>query len=107
MNDKLSRIAERRRQLVAQSAAQRIGIADSIDTWRAPLALADRAVSLLYAVRRHPVFFSAITIAFTLLPQGRLAIWLRRGWLGAQIGYALLAKPGATTRREPVSGNKR
>ncbi|MDP1644838.1 MAG: hypothetical protein Q8K35_07330 [Thiobacillus sp.] len=40
MNKKLAHLAERRSQLVAQSAAQRTVLAHNLEPWRARLALA-------------------------------------------------------------------
>jgi len=46
MNEKLLRLAERRERLIAQAAAQRVALAQSIEPWRIPLAVADQGLGI-------------------------------------------------------------
>lgn len=90
MNSALIRIAERRERLVAQSAEQRRGLAQSAASWRAPLALADRAIGTLRIVKRHPGWVLGAVLVFVVLRPGRAARWGRSVWAGWQIGRKLL-----------------
>jgi hypothetical protein len=56
MNKKLRNLAERRESLVAEAAAQRLLIAQNIETWRTPLGLADRGLAAVSYIKSHPVW---------------------------------------------------
>jgi hypothetical protein len=89
MNQKLTRLAERRSQLVAQAAVQRINLAHDMEPWRARLALVDRGVNVVRYVRRHPALLvGAALLLFALRPRHAVK-WLQRGWLVWQVGRRL------------------
>ncbi len=56
MKQTLIQLAERREHLIARVAAQRVALADVIEPWRAPLALADQGLFALRFLKRHPVW---------------------------------------------------
>ncbi len=92
MNSALTRLAERRERLVAQSAEQRIALAQNAAPWRAPLALADRGVEALRTIRRHPGLLLAATLALVALRPGRAERWTRFAWVGWQVGRKFLGR---------------
>ena len=85
MNEKLTLLAERRAQLVAQAEMQRTVLAQSIEPWRTPLAWADRGLDALRVFRRHPVWLPAGVATLAALRLDRLGKWLQRGWLTWQV----------------------
>ena len=89
MNKKLTHLAERRRQLIAQAAAQRTALAHDVAPWRARLALADRGVAALRYIGRHPVLIVGAALLLAALRPQRAGKWLQRGWLVWQIGRRL------------------
>lgn len=89
MNNKLAQLAERRRQLVAQAAAQRTALAHDLEPWRARLALVDRGVAVLCYIRRHPALTMGATLLLAALRPGRAGKWLQHGWVAWQLARRL------------------
>ena len=89
MNDKLIRLAERRERLVAQAAAQRMALAQNIEPWRIPLALADQGLAALRFIKSHPAWIVSGGVLLAALRPGRVGKWLRRGWVTWQIMHKL------------------
>ena len=89
MNKKLLRLAERRERLVAQTAAQRVALAENIEPWRMPLALADQGLSVLRYIGRHPEWIAGIVVLIVALRPGRAGKWLGRGWMTWQVVHKL------------------
>ena len=85
MSDKLIRLAERRERLIAQAAAQRMALAQNIEPWRVPLALADQGLTALRYIKSHPAWIVGGGILFAMLRPGSVGKWLRRGWVTWQI----------------------
>jgi len=85
MSDKLTQLARRREHLVAQAAAQRMALAQNIEPWRTPLALADQGLAALRFVRSHPVWIIGGGVLLTALRPGHVWKWLRRSWVAWQI----------------------
>ncbi|MBU1665853.1 MAG: YqjK-like family protein [Gammaproteobacteria bacterium] len=85
MRKNLAQLAERRERLVAQAAAQRTALAESIEPWRTPLAWADRGLEMLSVLKRHPVWLVGGVAAFAALRVNRAGKWLRRGWVTWQV----------------------
>lgn len=85
MNEKLTRLAERRERLVAQIAAQRTALAQNIEPWRTPLALADRGLAALRYVRSHPAWIVGGGILFAAVRPARAGKWLGLGWAAWKI----------------------
>jgi hypothetical protein len=91
MNGKLIRLAERRERLIAQAAAQRVALAQSIEPWRTPLALADQGLAALRYIKRNPAWIVGGVVLLAALRPGRAGKWLRRGWVTWQIMQKLRA----------------
>ena len=89
INRELTRLAARRRQLVAQAAAQRTVLAQGMVSWRPRLALADRGIAVFRYVRRYPALLAVSGLLLTALRPQRAAGWLQRGWLLWQVGSSL------------------
>ncbi|MBI3432926.1 MAG: YqjK-like family protein [Hydrogenophilales bacterium] len=86
MNRTLNRLAARRESLVAQAAAQRNALAQNVAPWRAPLALADRSVEAIRALRRHPALLLGTALVFVAWRPQRVGKWPRMLWAGWRIG---------------------
>ena len=89
MNQKLTRLAERRRRLVAQAAAQRTALAHNVAPWRSRLALVDQGVAVFRFIGRHPALMVGAALVLAALRPRRAGKWLQRGWLVWQIGRRL------------------
>ncbi len=86
-----SRQSIRREHLVTQAALQRTVLAQGIEPWRAPLALADQGLAALRIIRAHPAWVIGGLILLAGLRRGRGGKWLQRGWLTSQFVRALRA----------------
>jgi hypothetical protein len=89
MNQKLAQLAERRRQLVAQAAAQRTALASNLEPWRPRLALVDQGVAMFRYIGRHPAWMVGAALLLVALRPRRARKWLQRGWLVWQVGRRL------------------
>lgn len=85
MNAELERIAERRRLLVSQAAAQRFVLAREMAQWKPRLALADRGIAVFRYVRRYPALIAGAGVVAALLRPCLSMIWLQRGLLAWQL----------------------
>lgn len=105
MNAKLTELAMRRERLVARSAEQRSALAGNARGLQAPLQVADRALSIIAFVRRHPLItLAGGALAFALRPR-RAGLWLRRGWLLWRLARVVERWAGAPAdrRRKPAA----
>jgi len=89
MNQNLIRLAERRERLVARAAAQRMALAQSIEPWRIPLAVADQGLAALRFLKRHPAWIVGGGVLIAALRPVRVVKWLRRGWVAWQLMHRL------------------
>ena len=89
MNKKLIRLAERRERLVTRAAEQRVALAQNIEPYRLPLALADQGINALRYIRSHPEWLVGVVVLFAALRPGRVGKWLKRGLVPLQIMYTL------------------
>ena len=89
MNKTLTRLAERRTQLVTQAAAQRTALAHDLEPWRARLALADQGIAVIRYVKRHPALLAGAALLIAALSPRHVGTWLRRGWVVWQFGRRL------------------
>lgn len=89
MSEKLIRLAERRERLVAQAAAQRMALAQSIEPWRTPLARVDQGFALLRYIKCHPAWIAGGVALLAALRLGRAGKWLGRGWVTWQMMHKL------------------
>jgi len=79
MNKSLLRIAVRRERIVAQAASQRRTLAQNVEPWRMPLAVADQCITAGRYLKRHPEGIVGIAVLLVALRPRRIAIWLERG----------------------------
>ena len=92
MNPKLTQLAERRRHLVAQAAAQRTALAHNMEPWRSRLALVDRGVAVFRTIGRHPGWIVGAALLLVALRPRRAGKWLQRALLVWQIGRRLRSR---------------
>lgn len=90
MNEKLAYLAERRRQLVAQTAAQRSALAQHLEPWRPPLALVDRGLAVVRYCKQHPALVSGASVALlSMMRLTHVGKWLQGGWAAFQVARNL------------------
>lgn len=89
MNARLRLLSERRERLVEQAAMQRQALARHIEPWRVPLALADRGLTALRRVKRHPEWLVGAVLLLAALRPRRVGKWLGRGWVSWQMMHRL------------------
>jgi len=89
MNKKSILLAERRERLVAQAAAQRMTLAQSVEPWRIPLARVDRGLAALRYIKNHPAWIVGGVVLLAALRPGRAGKWLGRGWVTWQMMHKL------------------
>jgi hypothetical protein len=92
MNPNLTRLAEQRERLVAQAAAQRTALANAVEPWRTPLAIADQGLAALRFIKRHPVWIIGGAVLFAAVRPGSAGKWLGRGWLTWRVVQQLRGK---------------
>ena len=86
MNKKLLKLAQRRERLVLEAAKQRVHIAQTVDAWRAPLALADQGLAAFSFIKQHPIFLAASTaILVRLVRKSFIGKWFGRGMMAWQL----------------------
>jgi YqjK-like protein len=93
MRNKLTNLAKRREHLVAQAAGQRLLLAQSVEAWRAPLALADRGLAVVSYIKIHPAWMVGTSVALlTVARPSRVGKWFQRGWVAWQVVRRLRGK---------------
>jgi len=92
MNDKLLWLNERRERLVAQAAMQRRALAQNIEPWHTPLALADQGLATLRHIKRHPEWIIGGVALLAVLRPRHVGKWLGRGWVSWQVMQRLRIK---------------
>jgi YqjK-like protein len=85
MSEKLTRLAKRRAALVARSAHQRETVARAAEAWHKPLALADRGISALGHLVKHPLLMAGSVAVVVALRPRKILRWAQRGWLAWRI----------------------
>lgn len=94
MNHKLTELAERRARLVAQAEAQRVTLAQSMQRWRKPLAIADQGVAAVRYVRSHPALLVGAGVFLVALRPKRALAWLQRGLVAWKVLRKIRAARG-------------
>jgi YqjK-like protein len=90
MNKRLLILAQRRDYLVLQAAKQRALLAQTIEVWRAPLALADQGLAVISFIKKHPILIAGSSaVLVRLLRKSFIGKWFGRGLLGWQIARKL------------------
>jgi hypothetical protein len=86
MNKKLLKLAQRRERLILKAAEQRVQLAQVVDVWRAPLALADQGFAAISFIRKHPILAAGSSaILVKLLRKSFIGKWFSRGMMAWQL----------------------
>jgi hypothetical protein len=89
MKKKLATIAERRQRLVAQVEEQRGTLVKNIKPLHGSLNLADKSLTIMSYVKKHPVLVMSITALVGMLRPTRTVKWLRRSWIASLMMWGL------------------
>jgi dihydropteroate synthase len=93
MNKKLQILAQRRERLVLVAAKQRAQLAQAVDVWRAPLALADQGLAAMSFIRKHPILMAGGTaVLVRLVRKSFIGKWFSRGMIALQLARKLHSK---------------
>jgi len=84
MKSHTTSLVDRRKRLLAQAAAQRTALAQSIEPWRPTLAVVDQGLTALRYVKRHPLLLAGGIALIAVVRPGRSWSWLQRGMLAWQ-----------------------
>lgn len=80
MNEKLLKLAQRREHLVLEAAKQRVQLAQAVEVWREPLALAEQGLAAISFIKKHPILMAASTaVLVRLVRKSFMGKWLGRG----------------------------
>lgn len=103
MNYRSEDLAAKRERLVARAAAQRVELAHQMAPWRARLAVADKGVSVVRMVGRHPLLVAGAALLLAVWRPRRTVKVLQYGWVAWQLVRELRARPlGATPLRRGI-----
>jgi len=89
-------LAAKRQRLVAKAAVQRVELAHQIQPWRARLAVADKGVSIVRTVGRHPLLLAGAAMLLAVWRPRRTVKVLQYGWVAWQLVRELRAQPLGT-----------
>lgn len=82
MNSRAELLEWKRRQLIAESEAQRIELASQMQSWGHTLESARIGLRIIDRLRTHPMWIAALTLGFTAIRPRRLSSLLRLGTSG-------------------------
>lgn len=86
MNKKILKLAQRRERLVLDAAKQRVQLAQSIEVWREPLALADQGLAAINFIKKHPILMAGSTAVLArLFRKSFIGKWSGRGMMAWQL----------------------
>jgi hypothetical protein len=80
MNERMHELRQRRAELLARIEAQRGQVAEIGSSWKGPLALADRGVSIVRFLRAHPLVLAGVAV-LVVLPRRNAVGLFNRAWL--------------------------
>lgn len=97
---RLAQVRARRERLVAKAAAQREEMALLLTPWQAPLAVADRGVTVAAYLRAHPAIVIVAVAALVVLAPKRafrlarraFAVWRGYRWAAKALHQAIPAR---------------
>lgn len=93
MNKKLLKLAKRREYLVAKAESQRMQLAQAVDVWRAPLALADQGIALISYIKKHPILVAGSSaVLVKLLRKSFIGKCFSRGLFALQLARKVHSK---------------
>lgn len=82
MNEKLLKLAQRREHLVLEAAKQRVQLAQAVEVWREPLALAEQGLAAIRLIKKHPILMATSTaVLVRLVRKSFMGKWLGRGMM--------------------------
>ena len=85
MNEDLLKLARRREYLVSEAAKQRVHLAQAVEAWREPLALAEQGLAAISYIKKHPILIAASSaVLVRLLRKSFIGKWLGRGMMAWQ-----------------------
>lgn len=86
MNRKLHILAQRRERLLLEAAQQRLQLAQAIEAWRGPLALANQGLATISFIKNHPFYVAGISVVFVrLFRKSFIGRWFSRGKIALQL----------------------
>lgn len=86
MNEKLLKLTQRRERLVLEAAKQRVQLAQAIEVWREPLALAEQGLAIIRFIKKHPILMAASTaLLVRMVRKSFIGKWLGRGMMAWQL----------------------
>ena len=86
MNENLLKLARRREHLVLEAAKQRVQLAQAVEVWREPLALAEQGLAAISFIKKHPILIAASTaVLVRLVRKSFMGKWLGRGMMAWQL----------------------
>lgn len=86
MNKKLLKLAQRREHLVSEAEKQRNQLAQTVDTLRAPLAMADKGLAAIRYIKAHPLLMAGGgAVLMKVLRPSRIGKWFGRGLFAWQM----------------------
>jgi YqjK-like protein len=94
MNNKRIQFAERRAALVSKAAQQRMQLAASFETIRAPLALADQGLNAVKNIANHPFIIAGVVALAVVVKPKRWIFILESGWMAWRLALAAKRKLG-------------
>ncbi|MBC7983432.1 MAG: YqjK-like family protein [Candidatus Obscuribacterales bacterium] len=77
----IRRFAQRRGEMIAQAAKQRIALAQQLQEWQRPVAWVERAWTVVRYLKSRPLLVALPVSLFALRRPRQLLRWFNRGWL--------------------------
>lgn len=85
MTERLSELAARREQLIAQGAELRGEFARNLEPWRQPAEWVDKAVASVAYLKAHKAVVGLTVAAMATARPRAFLRWLRRGWFAWRV----------------------
>lgn len=76
VNEKLTLIAKRRKNLILKAEAQRILLREDLAPLRKPLATVDRGLQVFRYFKQHPLLMLGATTLISFIQPKRISKWL-------------------------------
>ena len=94
MDSKMSRVMQRRGELLARIDSQRKQLAGAAERLQVPFAVADRGLAVVRFLRSHPVFVAGVAAVLVIRRRGAagLAKVTWRVWKGYRVFTAITSR---------------
>lgn len=86
-------LAAKRQRLVAKAAVQRVELAHQMQPWRERMAVADKGISVVRTVGRHPLLLAGAALLLAVWRPRRAVRVLQYGWVAWQLVRELRTQP--------------